>query len=235
MSSLTPSSITGKVFIVTGSASGMGFETATKLLKEGALLDRINIEKVDVTDRSAVVSFLQSTKEKFGKIDGIANFAGTAGKKLGHEEIWQTKDTEFDFIININVRGIFNILGEALKPGFLLSGASIVHIGSMFSERGFYKGAVYSASKHASNGLIKSAAMEAAKRGIRVNSVLPGPIDTPMLRANEDSGAEGTAPDVPLGRLGESIEVANVVVFLLSDESKYVTGASWAVDGGANA
>jgi NAD(P)-dependent dehydrogenase (short-subunit alcohol dehydrogenase family) len=113
------------------------------------------------------------TKEKFGKIDGIANIAGTAGHKLGHEEIWEVDDKEFDYIMDVNVRGVFNVLSEALKPGLLEEPGSVVHITSMFAERGFPKGAVYSTSKHAGVGMVKSAAMEAGKRGIRVNAVMP--------------------------------------------------------------
>ncbi|KAJ5642559.1 hypothetical protein N7490_006559 [Penicillium lividum] len=251
------SPVAGKVFVITGSASGMGLATATTLLARGAFLGlcdlhhdgiskfvhdlneeqkaRLVSRSVDITNRSAVAAFLQLTIEKFGKIDGIANFAGTAGHKLGHHEIWEIDEAEYDFIMAVNVKGIFNILSEALKPGFLQKSGSIVHAASMFAERGFSKGSVYSTSKHAGVGMVKSAALEAGKRGIRVNIVMPGPIDTPMLRANEESGAEGTAPVVPLGRLGEASEVANVVSFLLSDEASYVTGVTWAVDGGANA
>lgn len=189
------SSIAGKVFLITGSASGIGLATATTLLARGALLGLCDVNQdalskfvhelneeqkarlithvVDIADRSAVASFLQLTKEKFGKIDGIANIAGTAGHKLGHHEIWEIDEAEYDFIMAVNVKGVFNVLSEALKPGFLQEPGSIVHTGSMFSERGFSKGSVFSASKHAGVGMVKSAALEAAERDIRVNVVMP--------------------------------------------------------------
>ncbi|KAM0723255.1 hypothetical protein Q7P37_001456 [Cladosporium fusiforme] len=251
------SSLQDKVFVVTGARSGMGLATATTLLEQGAFLGlcditessltelvktlnenqkkRVITQGVDITKRSDVASFLNSAKARFGRLDGIANLAGTAGHRLGHEEIWQVEDSEYDFVMGVNVCGAFNILAEGMKPGLLNESGSIVHTGSMFSERGFAKGAVYSASKHAGIGLVKSAAIEGGPRGIRVNMITPGPIDTPMLRANEESGAEGTAPDVPLMRLGKAQECADIVAILLSDQTAYVTGAVWSVDGGANA
>jgi NAD(P)-dependent dehydrogenase (short-subunit alcohol dehydrogenase family) len=188
-------SIAGKVFVIMGSASGMGLATAKTLLARGALLGLCDLSQdglskfttklseeqkarvitltVDITSRSSVASFLCLTKEKFGKIDGIANLAGTAGHKLGHHEIWEIDDEEYDFIMAANVRGVFNVLSEALKPGILQEPGSIVHVASMFAERGFSKGSVYSTSKHAGVGMAKSAALEAGKRGIRVNVVMP--------------------------------------------------------------
>jgi NAD(P)-dependent dehydrogenase (short-subunit alcohol dehydrogenase family) len=189
------SSVATKVFVVTGSASGIGFATASTLLASGAFLGlcdvhgkglsnfvdtldenqkhRVVTQIVDITDRSSVRSFLSRTKAAFGKIDGVANIAGIAGHKLGREEIWEVNDTEFDLIMNVNVKGAFNVLGEALTPGLLEEPGSIVHITSMFAERGFPKGSVYSASKYAGIGMVKSAAREVGRRGIRVNAVLP--------------------------------------------------------------
>ncbi|KAM0279438.1 hypothetical protein ACHAQH_004598 [Verticillium albo-atrum] len=188
------SSSNGKVIIIAGSASGMGLETARILLSEGAqvgmcdlngqALNEIHQElpaeqqqkvltgSVDVTNRETVKAFLEKVKSHFGHVDGVANFAGTGGHELGTEAVWETSDKEFDFIINLNVKGAFNVLAESLKPGFLSHKGSFVHVGSMFSLQGFYNGAVFAASKHASLGMVRSAAKEVGDRA-RVNCVLP--------------------------------------------------------------
>lgn len=195
-------SLSNKVFVVTGAASGMGLTTAKLLLTRGASVGLGDLNKkglesflqslgsesreraltrvVDVTDRSSVANALRATKDRFGKLHGIANFAGVAGHKLVVEEIWDISDEEFGFIIDANVKGAFHILAEGLKPGLLEEkhrddrvGSSIVHVTSMFSERGYPKGSVFTASKHAAVGMVKAAAMEAGSRGIRVNALLP--------------------------------------------------------------
>lgn len=183
------------VVVVTGSASGMGLATATSLASSGAHLalwdinssklkeiaksfkaqysGKILAQTVDVSDRSAVKAALIEAQHHLGPINAIANFAGTGGHQLGVEPIWETSNEEFEFITNLNIRGLFNILGEALTPGFLGELQSIVHIASMFGTRGYKNGAVFAASKHAAVGMVKSAALEVGSRGIRVNCILP--------------------------------------------------------------
>ncbi|EON66102.1 hypothetical protein W97_05345 [Coniosporium apollinis CBS 100218] len=234
----------------------MGLATAKTLLSRGAMValcdlnqdsleqvvDELDADcrkrsfarRVDLNDRAALKAFLEDSKAHFGKLDGIANFAGTAGRHLGTEAVWETSDDEFDFIMKVNVTGMFYVLSEALKPGFMSLGGSIVQIGSIFSMQGFNKGAVYATSKHAALGMVRSAAKEAGGR-VRVNCVLPGAVDTPMHRANLARVPDFPAISTPIPRAGEAQEVANVTVFLLSDESSFVTGAAWSVDGGANA
>ncbi|KAL0931426.1 Levodione reductase 3 [Colletotrichum truncatum] len=183
-------SFRGMVVVIAGSASGMGLATSMTLLSEGAKVgmcdlngpglekifnnlepeaqSRVFIKGVDVTDRSSVKEFLGETKSRFKKIDGVANFAGTGGHELGTESVWETSNEEFDFIVNLNIRGAFNVLAEALRPGVLAHGGSFVHVGSMFSLQGFLRGAVFAASKHASLGMVRSAAKEVGDRA-RVN------------------------------------------------------------------
>lgn len=184
-----------KVVVVTGSASGMGLATATSLASSGAHLalwdinssklkeiaksfkaqysGKILAQTVDVSDRSAVKAALIEAQHHLGPINAIANFAGAGGHQLGVEPIWETSNEGFEFITNLNIRGLFNILGEALTPGFLGELQSIVHIASMFGTRGYKNGAVFAASKHAAVGMVKSAALEVGSRGIRVNCILP--------------------------------------------------------------
>ena len=186
-----------KSIIVTAGASGIGLATVKTLLADGwnvtasdinetglesaiqPLISqygqgRVAFQAGDVTKRASVQSLIQNHKARFGSLDAFANVAGTGGRRLGQDEVQDCPDEEFDFIIDLNVRGLFHVLSEALKPGVISEpGGSIVHITSMFGQRGFERGAIFTAGKHAANGMVKAAAMESGPRGIRVNAVLP--------------------------------------------------------------
>lgn len=184
-----------QTFAVTGAASGMGLATAKLLLERGANLavcdinstaldqfvstlpteqkQKVLFEALNVVDEAAISNFLEATKQRFGRLNGIASFAGTGGHALGKQLIWETDEKEYNFIMDLNVKSLYYILKVALEPGFINGPASIVHITSMYAERGFQNGAIFTASKHAANGMVKSAAMEVAHRNIRVNTVMP--------------------------------------------------------------
>lgn len=240
------STLAGKVITITGAGSGIGLATAEALLARGALVSicdmndrtlqetltslshhpKINIlsSQVDIRDRAAVRSFLQNTKFHFGRLDGCANVAGVRGK---WSNIWDTSTEEYERIMDTNAKGVFNFLAEALAPGLMNTSGSIVNVSSTWGSKGLTQDAPYTASKHAINGLTKSAAKEAGPRGIRVNAVAPGAVMTPML---DKPDAAFTSP---IPRAGDPEEIANVICFLLARDSSFITGAVHTVDGGA--
>ncbi|KAL2858608.1 oxidoreductase [Aspergillus pseudoustus] len=249
--------LANKVFVITGGAAGIGLATVKTLLARGAALSvcdnheenlhraldslavsersRVLFQRVDVRDRIQVNGFLTATKERFKHVNGIANIAGTIGKSFGVRNLWDVPVEEYDLVMDVNVRGTFNFVAEALKPGYLEDGSSIVNVGSVASLRGYDKGAVYPISKHAVIGLTKGAAKEGGPREIRVNALLPGPIQTQLLRETTLAFGDLKRPSAyrPIAREGDPQEMANVISFLLGPESTYVTGAVWAADGGS--
>ncbi|KAL2830403.1 oxidoreductase [Aspergillus pseudoustus] len=250
-------SLANKVFTVTGAASGMGLATAKLLLARDAsvgLTDinskglhefydsldktqkaKVLVQAIDITDRKAVKGLLDATKDKFGHLNGIANVAGTCGKLMGSHQIWQTPDEEYDLIMNTNVRGIFNFLREALAPGYLEPSSSIVNISSLYGLKGAPQSGPYCTSKHAIIGLTRAAAREAGPSGnIRVNAVCPGAVFTPLMQTTAERFGGNPVVDTPIPRVGDASEIASTIVYLLGPESSFVTGAVWAVDGGAS-
>lgn len=149
----------GRAYLVTGAASGMGLATAKLLLARGACVAATDINEtelatqyrdtgneraitivLDITKKDAVQRTLDASRHRFGRLDGIANFAGTGGHRLGLDNVWETTPEEADFLIDLNVKGLYNILHEGLQEGRLSEpGGSIVHIASMFAEVGFKK------------------------------------------------------------------------------------------------
>ncbi|KAF2787019.1 short-chain dehydrogenase [Melanomma pulvis-pyrius CBS 109.77] len=248
-------SLANKLITLTGSASGIGLSTARLLARRGALLsladynttalkaahtelvslssrEKIFSTPLDIRSSTAVTSWIQSTTKHFGKtIDGCANVAG-------FHPIWTPKniedvsDEEIEEVLNINALGLFKCLRAQLAPGILSTPSSIVNVGSVSGLIGFAGDAAYVASKHAAHGLTKCAAKEAGPRGIRVNVVAPGQTDTPMVHAMQEANGTFPVPTVSLGRDARPEEVAEVIVWLLGEESSYVTGSVYRVDGG---
>ncbi len=245
----------GKVAIVTGAGSGfgMGAETVRKFAAEGAHVVATDIRAdgvqelaaelqaaghpvtahaLDVTDREQWAEVVAATVERLGGIDILVNNAGTSGPAIG----WEGSTLEeVEQIYRVNLASQY--LGMSAVEPILRGGGggSIVNISSaaaIVAWQDVHPG--YTASKGASRLLTKSAAADFAKYGIRVNSVHPGLIRTPMsVHFSENEEILGALlPRIPLGRMGSSAEIADAVLFLASDESSYITGAELVVDGG---
>lgn len=245
----------GKVAIVTGGSSGIGKATAIALAKEGTKIviaarrskegeetvrlvkeagsDGIFV-KTDVADEASVRSLVEKTIDAYHRLDYAFNNAGMEQTMAPLTE--QTVEV-FDQIMNVNVRGVWLSMKyeipEMLKNGG--SGGAIVNNSSVAGIMGFPQGAIYIASKHAVLGLTKSAALEYAKSGIRINAIAPGGVQTEMAeRVAEDNPQfiEALASMHPIGRMATSEEIANAVVWLLSDSASFVLGHTLLVDGG---
>lgn len=248
----------GKVVVITGAAGGIGKATAKKLAEQGASLALVDLNldavkqviselglddsralalQANVAKEEEVKAYVDAAVEKFGKIDGFFNNAGVEGTTANVED-YPTET--FDLVMNVNVKGAFlglkYVVPVMKKQGY----GSIVNTSSgagLIGSPGFV---AYNSSKHAVIGMTKVVALEAAPHGVRVNAVAPGVINTRMMRQIEKNtvpeDAEGArkafGAAVPMGRYGEAEEVANVAVFLLSDDASYVSQSIYTVDGG---
>ncbi|CAO2648202.1 Nn.00g074690.m01.CDS01 [Neocucurbitaria sp. VM-36] len=250
------SSMTGKVIALTGGASGIGLATAHLLASRGATLsladvsnhglqdaskaikDKHNVEvltfALDVRKPEQVDAWIKETVAKFGKLDGAANIAGVIPKTIGVGGIAELEAEEWNFIIGVNLTGVMHCMRAQMRA--ISDGGSIVNASSIAGLTGRPNNAAYAASKHGVIGLTKSAAKEIGARGVRVNSFAPGYIITPMTAAasKTDVKTNSESTSVPLGRHGVPEECASVIAFLLGDESTYITGATYSVDGGWN-
>lgn len=234
------------VTIVTGAAQGIGREIALYLAKKGGdvaifdiadagdVVNEIRAEgrkaefyKVDVTDFRAVEDAVGAVQKAFGKVSCLVNNAGITNDKL----LIRMKEEEWDRVIHVNLKSAFNCTRAVIKP-MLRTGGAIVNITSVVGVMGNPGQANYAASKAGLIGFTKSVAKEYGERGIRVNAVAPGYIRTKMTDELTEKQRDEMFRAIPLGRLGETMDVARVVYFLLSESGSYITGEVINVNGG---
>jgi NAD(P)-dependent dehydrogenase (short-subunit alcohol dehydrogenase family) len=240
----------GKVAIVTGGGSGIGEACATLLAQRGAQVlvadvaaepaqrvasaigDAALAHVVDVTDPVACEAMVGAAVERFGRLDVAVNNAGIGGPQAPTGEYpldgWEA-------VIAVNLSGVFHCLRAEIPAMLAGGGGAIVNMASILGSVGFARSVAYVSAKHGVVGLTRTAAIEYAPHGIRVNSVGPGFIETPLLAAASPEIVAGVAGLHPLGRLGRAEEVAELVAFLASDRASNTTGAYYVTDGGYTA
>ncbi|ALS78737.1 MULTISPECIES: glucose 1-dehydrogenase [Planococcus] len=250
----------GKIAVITGAAGDLGAAAAEIFLKEGAkvvLIDRDQQKLTesreylsqfgelfsiiaDVTSEKEVADYVDEVVKRWGRIDVFLNNAGILGRVA---PLVEQSVKDFDLIMNINVKGVFLGLKKVLPIMIEQKSGSIINTSSVSGLMGSGGNSLYAASKHAVVGLTKTAALEAGHQSVRVNSIHPAPLDSTMMRKNEE-GINSDNPSevrerissrIPLGRYGSTSEVAKLLLFLASDDSEFITGSQYRIDGGMGA
>ncbi len=244
---------TGKIAVITGAGSGIGRAVALRLAAQGAtvVLNGRNADKLeavakeiaqrkgaavvrpgDISQRSGVSSLINGIGSEIGRLDLAFNNAG------GHADfkpLHTVPDDESEWVIDLNFKAVYYCMVEQLGWMINQGNGAIVNAASIFGLRGVGGISHYVAAKHAVIGLTRSAALDYASKGIRINAVCPGATDTPNLRRVTHDDIHAFDAVIPQGRLARAEEIADAVAWLLSDEARYVTGATLAVDGGMSA
>ena len=239
-----------KVAFITGGSRGIGKEVALKFADNGYNIvinyvsdktDTKGLEKeftkrgvealiikADVTNTEQIENLVKEVIEKFGKVDVLVNNAGVTKDNL----LMRMSEEEFDKVVEVNLKGTFIVTKAVIKYMMKKRSGSIINLSSVVGVAGNAGQANYSASKAGVIGFTKSVAKELASRNIRANAVAPGFIETDMTAVLSDSVKENIHNQIPLKRMGSAKEVANLIYFLGSDESSYITGQTINIDGG---
>lgn len=243
--------LAGKVAIVTGGGSGMGAATVRRFVAEGAhvvaadlngsekviadeLGDQVTPVRTDVSDVADLERLLATVDERFGRLDVLFNNAGTAGPPdQRHIEIDRMSLAQMELMWAVNLRAVIAATKLAVPLMKKAGGGSVISTASIAAIDAHPEMSAYAASKAGVVGFTRSAAAELGVHGIRVNAILPGPIDTPLLVDHlPDEVLQGLADSTALRRRGQPSEIASVALFLASEASSYITGIAVPVDGG---
>ena len=247
----TTDTFQGKVALVTGAASGIGLAIARKFAESGATVIVADINEAsakeaaadigdtafgaaaDVSDPDSMTALVENVLREHGRLDIAVNNAGIGGDSAPTGEYpldaWRK-------VISVNLDGVFYSMRAEIPALLTSGGGSIINIGSILSSVGFAQSSAYVAAKHGVVGLTKSAAIEYATSGIRVNAVGPGFIETPLLSDPKNAElVKGIAALHPVQRLGQPEEIAALVAFLASDDASFITGSYYTADGGYTA
>lgn len=231
-----------KVAVVTGGANGLGKEMALRFASEGAKVIAVDMAELDykhdavegytlnVTDTEACKEFYDYVIDKYGQIDVLVNNAGITRDAMTRK----MSDEQWDLVIDVNLKGVFNLTRHIGPQMENIGGGSIINISSVVGEYGNIGQANYAATKAGVLGLTKTWAKEFARKGVpvRVNAIAPGYIMTDILKTVPQDLLDKFASMTMLKRLGQPKEIANVALFLASDEASYVTGHTMSVNGG---
>ena len=234
----------GKVCVVTGAASGIGAETVRRFKEEGATVVGVDLRDdsplahlalaCDVADEDAVRGMFEAVRAEYDSIDVLFNNAGISPPE--DASVLETETEVWDRVQDVNVRSVFFCCKHGIPHLIAGGGGSVINTASFVAVVGSATSQIsYTASKGGVLALSRELGVEFARRGVRVNALCPGPVNTPLLQelfAKDPVAAARRLVHVPMGRFAEVREIANAVVFLASDESSYVNASTFLVDGG---